>query len=88
MSSYSFTGGGFALASASQKSGLSDLMVNQLNQLNLQSLPSWLVSYYFLMLAKSTYTKVDILKIYILVQKIYHEYQIQRIILRKLSVLF
>ena len=38
-------GGGFALADASQKSGLSTLLVTQLNKLNLNSLPSWLVNF-------------------------------------------
>ena len=37
-------GGGFALASASQSSGLSALLVHQLEKLNLSSLPNWLVS--------------------------------------------
>ncbi|XP_023326559.1 solute carrier family 13 member 2 [Eurytemora carolleeae] len=35
-------GGGFALASASQSSGLSALLVHQLEKLNLSSLPNWL----------------------------------------------
>jgi len=38
-------GGGFALAKASQNSGLSTLMVVQLNRINLESLPLWLVTF-------------------------------------------
>merc|ERR1719244_1484397 len=38
-------GGGFALAKASQNSGLSTLLVLQLNKLNLESLPLWLTSF-------------------------------------------
>ena len=37
-------GGGFALADASQKSGLSTLLVGQLNRLQLDSQPIWLVN--------------------------------------------
>ena len=38
-------GGGFALADASQKSGLSTLLVSQLNKLNMNTLPFWLVNF-------------------------------------------
>jgi len=38
-------GGGFALADASQKSGLSTLLVTQLNKLNLNSMPFWLINF-------------------------------------------
>jgi len=38
-------GGGFALAKASQNSGLSTLLVVQLNKINLESLPLWLTSF-------------------------------------------
>ena len=38
-------GGGFALADASQKSGLSTLLISQLNQLDLASRPVWLVNF-------------------------------------------
>ena len=38
-------GGGFALAKASQNSGLSTLLVVQLNKMNLESWPLWLTSF-------------------------------------------
>ena len=38
-------GGGFALAKASVNSGLSELMVIQLNKMNLESWPTWLMSF-------------------------------------------
>eukprot|EP00092_Neocalanus_flemingeri_P012001 GFUD01012938.1.p1 GENE.GFUD01012938.1~~GFUD01012938.1.p1 ORF type:complete len:728 (-),score=120.32 GFUD01012938.1:128-2311(-) len=38
-------GGGFALAKASQNSGLSTLLVVQLNKMNLESYPLWLVTF-------------------------------------------
>ena len=38
-------GGGFALADASQKSGLSTLLISQLNKLDLDSQPVWLVNF-------------------------------------------
>merc|ERR1711874_590824 len=38
-------GGGFALADASQKSGLSTLLISQLNKIDLESLPLWLTSF-------------------------------------------
>ena len=41
-------GGGFALAAASQNSGLSSLLVEQLEMLNLSALPQPIVSFYFL----------------------------------------
>ena len=43
-------GGGFALAAASQRSGLSSLLVEQLEMLNLSALPQPIVSFlYFCM---------------------------------------
>ena len=41
-------GGGFALAAASQNSGLSSLLVEQLEMLNLSALPQPIVSFYCL----------------------------------------
>jgi len=38
-------GGGFALAKASVKSGLSELLVEQLNQMNLDNLPIWFMCF-------------------------------------------
>ena len=43
-------GGGFALADASQKSGLSTLLVTQLNTLELNTLPVWLVNFIIAMM--------------------------------------
>ena len=43
-------GGGFALADASQKSGLSTLLVAQLNTLELNTLPIWLVNFIIAMM--------------------------------------
>ena len=43
-------GGGFALADASQKSGLSTLLVAQLNTLELDTLPIWLVCFIIAMM--------------------------------------
>ena len=43
-------GGGFALADASQKSGLSTLLVSQLNTLELNSMPMWLVNFIICMM--------------------------------------